>query len=219
MAKDIKMEDIVEKVDSTSETTTEETTEEIVEQDPLKTELERVQKTGKTEKEKAEYSLKKNADRVRELGGDPTSILGVKVETDDEDDKPLTRGEFKKMQLENASKTAIQQAEEITNETERELVKYHLQNTIRSTGIPSEDIKLARALVNSVKNTKVIEEVARKTEVKTHSNGTGVDAKIEKEIVYTPDEIEMMKPPFKMTSAQILAARENKKYEFKSLKL
>ncbi len=224
MAENIKMEDLVEKVDSTSETTeqvetkTEEKPEVKVEteQDPLKIELERVQKQSKyTEKEKAEFSLKKTAEKVKELGGDPSTILGIEKETpDDEDDTPLTIGMLKKLQQENAAKTALQQADEISNETERELVKYHLQNTIKSTGVPSEDLKLARALVNAVKNSQIIEETARKTPPKTHSNSSGVDAKQEKEIVFTPEELAMMKPPFNMTQNEILAARAGKSFKF-----
>lgn len=224
MAENIKLEDIVEKPESTSEeaqaeTKTEAETEVTVEaeQDPLKTELERVQKASKyTDLEKAEHSLKKNAERLKELGGDPNSILGIeKEESNEDDDKPFTIGDWKRMQKETAAKTALQQADEISNETERELVKFHLQNTIKSTGIPTEDLKLARALVNAVKNTQIIEEVQRKTEIKSHSNSSGVDAKQEKEIVYTDEEKNYMRPPFNMKSADILAAREGKKFSFK----
>ncbi len=220
MSKDIKQEDLIEKdVTSTSEKT-EEVKTETVEQDPLKTELERVQnKDPKKELEKASKSLHFNAQRVKELGGDPNSILGVKTEVEEEDDdKPVTRGDLKRFQAESASKSALQQADEITNESERELVKYHLQNTIKSTGNPTEDMKLARALVNAVKNTQIIEEVTRKTEVKTHSNSSGVDAKQEKEIVWTPEELEMMKAPFKLTPKEILESRAGKKFNFNSEK-
>lgn len=148
------------------------------EQDPLKTELERVQRTGKTELEKAQFSLKKNAERLKELGGDPTAILGIEKELPtDEDDKPVTLGMWKKLQQESASKSAVQLAEEISNETERELTKYHLQNSIKSTGNPTEDLRLARTLTNAARNGKVIEEMGRRTEPKSYSNGSGVDAK------------------------------------------
>ena len=218
------MEDIVGKPNLTSEEAQVETKVEVetetkvdTEQDPLKTELERVQNKSKySEKEKAEHSLKKNAERLKELGGDPTDILGIKVETPNEDDDtPLTIGTWRKMQQETTAKTALQSADEIQNETERELVKYHLQNTIKSTGIPSEDLKLARALVNAVKNTQIIEETTRKTPAKTHSNSSGVDGKQEKEVIYTPDELAFMKPPFNASPADIMAAREGKQLKFK----
>jgi hypothetical protein len=225
MSENIKLEDIVEKPESTSDTGEEskgeETTEtQTPEQDPLKIELDRVQnKPGRTEKEKAEYSLRKNAERVKELGGDPNAILGIEKETPkvDDDDTPVTIGMFKKLQQENASKTALQQADEIQNETERELTKFHLENTIKSTGIPSEDLKLARALVNSVKNTKIIEEVARKTPPKTHSNSSGVNANKEEEVVLTTEEKQLMAAG-NLTVKEVLDARAGKKFSFDSLK-
>src|ERR1035437_529481 len=165
---DLKMEDLVEKKEVTPaseekvETKVEETKVE-TEQDPLKTELERVQKSKYSDEEKAEFTFKKQAERLKALGKDPASILGIeKSDEEDGDDTPLTVGMLKKMQQETASKTALQQADEIQNETERELVKFHLQNTIKSTGTPTEDLKLARALVNSVKNSQIMEENNRK---------------------------------------------------------
>lgn len=221
------MEDIIEpEVDSTSETTTQveaEAETEVeptveAEQDPLKTELDRVQKKEvRTELEKAQFSLKKNAERVQALGGDYRELLGVDqivTEETTDDDTPLTVGMLKKFQQENASKTALQSAEEISNETERELVKYHLQNTIKSTGNPAEDLKLARGLVNSIKNSQIIEEVSRRPQAKTHSSASGVDANQEKEIVLTPDEQQMMKIAG-LSVKEILQARAGKQFDFK----
>ncbi len=222
MADNIKLEDIVEKDESTSEASeqaeTVETTE-TAEQGPLKTELERIQKTGRTEVEKAAFSLKKNAERAKELGIDPAKVLGFdqKVETteDNEDDKPITRGEWKRMQAENASKTALQSAEEIPNETERELVKYHLQNTIKSSGNPSEDLKIARSIVNSVKNSQITQEIARKIPPKQHSSASGVDPKQEQEIIFSPSELQLMGAPFNMTKQEIIDARKGKGFQFR----
>lgn len=214
----IKQEDLVEKKDdSTSETPEQKQEREtaeaaaLAEQDPLKIELEKVQKSGRTEKERAEFSLKKTAERVVELGGSPKDILGIKVEkpADSDDDKPLTVGMYKKIQQAGAVKSALQLADEISNETERELVKYHLDNSIKSTGIPSEDLKLARAIVNSVKNAQIAEEATRKTPAKTHSSGSGSDANqkiVEGEL--TPQELAFTKKPFNMTKEQILNARK-----------
>lgn len=207
MSTDIKKEDLIEKevVTPTSEETQEE-------QDPLKVELERVQRTGKTEAEKAAYSLKKNADRARELGVDPAEVLGlgtkVEISTNEDDDKPLTRGEFKRLQQDNTSKSALQLAEDISNESERELTKYHLQNSIKSTGNPSEDLKLARSIVNAAKNSKIIEENERKIAPRTHSNGSGGPAKdnvVQGEL--TPQEKVFLGKPFNLTKEQIIATR------------
>jgi hypothetical protein len=226
MSKNITMEDLIPKEEVTP--TSEETTEEIVveetteteptdeEQDLLKKELERVQKSGiRTEREKAEFSLSKNAERVKELGGDPASILGIeipvkKVDTEDlsEDDKPVTIGMLRKIQLENVGKTALQKAEEITNVTERELVKFHIENTIKSTGNPDEDLRIARAIVNAVKNTQIIEETTRKSQPKTHSNASGVDAKVTQvQGELTAAEKQFLGKPFNLTKEQIIASR------------
>lgn len=213
----LKQEDLIEKKDVTpaSEEKVEETevtTEvETTEQDPLKTELERVQKSGRTEKEKAEFSLKKNAERVKALGGDVASILDIdNIETDNEDDdKPLTIGMLKKMQQEGASKTAYQEADNIQNETERELVKYHLQNTIKSTGNSTEDLKLARTIVNAVKNAQIGEEIARKSTAKTHSNASSANAKDTGEVKgeLTEQEKLFLGKPFNLSRETILKAR------------
>ena len=181
----------------------------VPEQDPLKIELERVKASKYTEKEKAEFTLRKNADRVKALGGDPSSILGIEDnEPGEDDDQPLTVGMYKKIQQERATKTALELADEITNETEKELVKYHLDNTIKSTGIPSEDLKIARALVNAVKNSQIIEEVARKPIAKSHSNASSVDAKndeVKGEL--TQEEKLFLGKPFNMSRESILKAR------------
>lgn len=181
-------------------------------QDPLKEELDRVQRTGKTEAEKAAFSLRKNADRAKELGIDPAEVLGfstkASVSANEDDDKPVTRGDLKRFQQENASKSALQLANEIDNESERELTKYHLENSIKSTGNPSEDFKLARSIVNAAKNSKIIEENARKVEAKTHSNGSGVDARndiVQGEL--TAQEKKFLGKPFNMTKDQIIKAR------------
>lgn len=211
------MEDIVDV--PTSETQEVETVETVeTEQDPLKTELERVQKGGRTEKEKAEFSLRKTAERLAELGGDATAILGIKVEDtiEDEDDLPVTKGELRKLMVQGATKNALQLAEDIEDQTEKELVKYYLENRIAPSGNPQEDLRDARRIVNSLKNEQIIKEAARKTPPKTHSNSSGVDAKQEQEIVLTADELQLMKHPFKMTKEQVLAARKGENYTFKN---
>ncbi len=209
------MEDLEEKKDVTSAPEVKEETTEVVtpEQDPLKIELERVQKNGgRTEKDKAEFSLRKTAERVKELGGDPNSILGIKVEEpdpEDEDEKPLTVGMFKKIQQAGATKTALQLADEISDNTEKELVKYYLENRIQASGNPQEDLKDARRMVNAVKNEQIVQEITRKTPAKTHSNASGVDAKnTEVQGELTSQEKQFLGKPFNMTKEQIIKARK-----------
>ncbi len=178
------------------------------EQDPLKKELERIkqQKTGRSELEKAIFKRNQIDRRIRELKGDEDDIDDDFE--DNEDDRPVTLGMLKKMQAQSTVKTALSLAvEEIDNEVERELVIYHLENTIKSTGNPKQDLSLARTLVNSVKNSQIAEELARKGKAKTHVSSGGSGKHVVK-IVLTPEEQLFTRPPFNMTPEQIVATRK-----------
>ena len=171
------------------------------EQDPLKTELDKVQRKGRTKAEKLIYTKKRVEEQLKELGIEDEP-------EEDEDSKPMTVGDFKKLQATVATKTALQLADEVSNDTERELLKYHLENTIRSTGNPQEDLKLAQGLVNAVKNQQILEEQFRKPTAKSHPSGGGSPAKpASPEEEFTPEEQAYMKPPFNLTKKQVLATR------------
>lgn len=179
------------------------------EQDSLKVELERVQKTPKSEIEKATYSLTNTAKRIKELGGDPASILGMTTSVSDDDDAPVTVGMLKKLEHDRAAQSALQLAEAIPNETERELTKFHLENTIRSSGNPSEDLKIARSIVNAAKNQQITEELIRKPQAKTYSSSSGAPARApEPESDLTKEELSYMKAPFNLSREQVLASRK-----------
>ena len=228
---DIKKEELVEETstsevkeetteETTEETKVEETTEtETTEQDPLEVELEKVKKkSGKSEKEKATYSLQKNAERLIELGGDPSAILKIESKTEndeesiDEDDKPVTQGQLKKIIAAGATKTALQMADDIENPTEQELVKYYIENRIVPSGDPAQDFKDAQGSVNSLKNAQILEETNRKAEAKNHSNASSVDANsTEVQGELSPEESVFLGPPFNMTKDQILKTREKEK--------
>jgi hypothetical protein len=201
MADNIKIEDIT-KVAPTSDAAKE--TENVPEQNPLKAELEKVKNKegGKTELEKAIFKKNQIEARIKELKGDTEE----EVESDD-DDAPVTVGMLKKIQQETAAKTALQLTNDIADETERELTKYHLQNSIKSTGNPAEDLNLARAIVNAAKNKQILEEIARKPPAKTFSSSSGAPANINVEQELSPEEIQFTKPPFNMSKAEILKAR------------
>lgn len=185
-------------------------TNEAPSQDPVKAELEKEQRREFSPVEKAAHNLKMNAERLKELGGDPTVVLGIqptKVESAD-DDTPLTRGEFLKMQAEQAQKTALQLAEDIPDENERSLAKLYLQNTIRPSGNPQEDLRKARLMVNAVKNSQIVEEVQRKPGTQAYSTGSGVPAK-KPEGEFIPTEIEAkMMQSFGLTKEDILKSRQ-----------
>jgi len=201
--------------ETTEAVTTEETPVETTTEDPLKVELEKV-KSRKTPQEKAKDSLFFNAQKAKELGIDVAEVLGIKTveEPVDEDDKPVTRKELEELLLKSqqaqATKSAEQLAGEIENESERELTLYHIQNTIRSTGDAKEDLKLARALTNSVRNSQILEEQARKPEAKSHSSSTsGGTTTSEPTVVLTSEEQAYLNTGL-ITKEEILLARQGK---------
>lgn len=190
-------------------------------EEPLKTELEKV-KSKKSAAEKARDSLYFNALEAKKLGIDPTKderlkeIFGQsKVEQtseETEEEKPLTRKDLMEILSQTqVAKSAEQLANEIQSEVERELTLHHLQNTIRSTGDPQEDFRNARALANSARNQKIMEEVARKPEVKSHSSASsqGSQQQADPQIKFTPEEQAFLATG-KITKEEILMAREGK---------
>lgn len=178
-------------------------------QDPVSQELARGQSSGRTEKEKAAFQLKKNAERLKELGGDPAEILGTTPKQDEAgDDAPMTVAMYKSLQAEQASKTALQMADEITDVNERELTKHYLSTRIVPSGNPAEDLRFARLAVNSVKNGQIAEEAQRASTARSHGTGAGAPPKPPTgEFVPTAEEASMMRPPFNLTKEKILAAR------------
>lgn len=184
-----------EEVEEEVEETPEEST-----QDPLETELNKVKNKGRTKAEKLLYTKKRVEEQLRELG--------IEEDTEDDDDQPVTMADLKRFQAQNAQKTALDLASSVTNETERALIEYHLENTIRSTGNPQEDFQLAQGLVNAVKNKQIIDETIRKPQAKTHSSGSGAPAKVAKpQDELNAVEKQFLSAPFNLTKEQIIAAR------------
>lgn len=184
--------------------------EEAPPQDPVEAELEKEQrKEGKkSEAEKAAFSLKKTAERLKELGGDPAAILGVaQKEPSMEDDAPVTVGMLKKLEAERAQKTALQMADEIADEKERDLTKSYLATTIVPSGDAAKDLRMARAIVNTVKNGQIAEEAQRKTIATAHATRSGGPAnRPEDEFVPTANEANFMRS-FGLTKEQIIETR------------
>ena len=187
-------------------TATEEVEEPIVEEtveettDPLETELNKVKNKGRTKAEKLLYTKKRVEEQLKELG--------IEEDVEEDDDQPVTMADLKRFQAQNAQKTALDLASSVTNETERALIEYHLENTIRSTGNPQEDFQLAQGLVNAVKNKQIIDGIIRKPLAKTHSSGSGAPAKVARpEEELNQVEKKFLSAPFNMTKEQIIAAR------------
>lgn len=166
----------------------------------------------RTEAEKAAYSLKKTADRARELGLDVAEVLGVKpaadISLDEDDNKPVTMGDLKRLQAAQASQTALQMAEAIEDSQERELTKLYLKRVVPS-GNPSEDLRFARLAVNSEKNGQILQELDRSKKPPAHGSGTGTPARQDGNESFVPTEHErrLMGKPFNLSKEQVLAAR------------
>lgn len=198
---------MLEEIKAPSAPSVEELEKAKAEQDPLKGELEKV-KTKRTHKEKLIFTKNRIEEQLRELDKEAGVETGLQDDTDD--DAPLTKGDFKKLQFENATKMALDLANDIEADTERELVKYHINNTLKSTGNPKEDLKLAQAIVNSAKNAKIAELAQQRPGLKRgSSNGGG--APYQEEIPeLTPQELRFTKDPWNLTKEVILAKRKEK---------
>lgn len=176
-------------------------------QDPLEAELQREEKRGtKSEPEKAAYTLQKNAERLRELGLDPAEILGLK--TKEAPGTVMTVEMFEAMKKEDSQKTALQMADEIQDDHERNLTKKYLLERIVPSGDPNEDLRFARNAVNSVKNQQLLEEQGRKGVAGTHVSAPGAPAKrTPKEQELSAVELRFTRPPFNLTKEEIIAKR------------
>lgn len=169
--------------DTREETANASETEQTAE-NPLKAELEKV--NGKRSKlEQLLYTKKRVEKQLAEITGTREDST---TQGDDDDNRPLTVAEFKKLQAHESTKTALDLADEIDDEYERELVKHYVSTGIR-TGNARQDLEIARAFVNSKKNAMVAEEAYRSKTAKPYSKGNSAPAKTEEApIELTADE-------------------------------
>lgn len=171
------------------------------------------QEPKRTEAEKAAFSLKKNAERVKELGLDPTEILGIKpaavmVDANDEDSKPVTVGMLRELQKADARKSAIEMADEIADEATRNAVKEALGTRVAPSGNAEDDFRFALGAVSATKNKQVIEELSRYVAPKRTAAGGSQPANFEEEFTPTAQESEFMKAPYNLSKDDIIAARK-----------
>lgn len=169
------------------------------------------QKVERTEQEKAEFTLKKVAERVAELGGDPATVLGIKsqlrVDPSLPDEQPLTIKDLREIQKKDAQDSALQMADSIQDETERSSVKEILKTRIVPSGNPTADFALAQAAVNATKNARIAEEMARKSFPRRTAAGGSAPAPVADEFVPTEQEKIFMQKPYNLTKEQVLAKR------------
>jgi hypothetical protein len=180
--------------------------------DPIQEELSRVRPV-RTEAEKATFTFKKQMEQLRKLGIDPSSLVETPkspiYENDDDDNQPITRGEWKKLQQQTSQKTAIELAREIESESERELAIHYLESRIVPSGNPQEDLRLALAAVNSVKNSQIATMATNRGTPTRYASGSGMPAKPEKAPISDLTEIERtLKAQGLVTDDDIRSARE-----------
>lgn len=175
-------------------------------QNPVKAELERVQKkSGRTKEEKLLFTYRKVKEQIKDLG---LPVDDEETPVSDDDSAPVTVGMLKKLEQERGVKTAIQLADSISDLDDRELAKFHIQNTIRPSGNAEEDLRNALALVHSVKNTQIAQEVLRINTPKSFSNASGAPAKTEIQFQPTAEELVYMSAPFNLKKEDIIRARQ-----------
>lgn len=166
----------------------------------------------RTESETATYNLKRQAEKAKELGLDPAEILGVKthIETDsgDEDSKPVTVGMLRDIQKKDATKTALQMADDIGDEDTKATVKKYLSDNIKPSGNAESDFKIALAAASASKNKLVIEEMNRFSPPKRTASGGSVGAKVEEEFTPTAEEARFMAPPYNLPKEKIIETRK-----------
>ena len=169
---------------------------------PIKKELQN--KKQFTKRERLNFEKRKIEEQLSDLDKED----GVKRPIDADDNTPLTVGMLKQREKELAQKTALELAEAIEDADERELSKKYLLERIIPSGNPHEDLRFARSAVNSLKNAQIAEEEERKRNPQKFPNNPGGPGKRQDTFTPTAEEITFMQPPYNLTQADILKARQ-----------
>jgi len=169
------------------------------EKSPVEAELEKVETRKRSKLEKLEFTKKRIEDQIAQERKEQG------IESNDLD-KPLTLADLQAFENEKAITSALSLADDIENEHERKLTRFHLENTIKPSGDPQTDFRNARLLVESVKNKQLLEEVGRASKPKGHSSAPSAPMKQKANDELTKEETDLMKG-FGLTKEQVIAAR------------
>lgn len=177
-----------------------------LESSPVHTELNKIKAKGKgkTELEKLEYTERKLQERKKEL----LAEQGINTDVSGDDSTPITKADLLKWEKEKSQKTALEMAEDVEDDAERELLKHHLTSTIRPSGNPKDDFKHAQSLVNTVKNSQLLELASKKGPVRTAASPAGAPPRYEPVFEPTAEERIFMRHPYNMSKEDILKARK-----------
>lgn len=135
--------------------------------------------------------------------------LGVDDEDDDDEDeqdpdKPVTAREL-------SQRTVQELLAGVTDADERVSIQTALDTKINPSLIvsnPREAFSTARAIANTAKNSKIIEEHNRKSGFTSRAHGAGSPPKAPAENEpLTTEERAYLRPPFSLSEADIIAAR------------
>lgn len=125
------------------------------------------------------------------------------------EDAPVTVGMLRKRDARAAGKTAEQMImANITDPEQQATALKHLKDTVKLTGNAEADYRNVLTLTFAAKNTQVIEEVQRRQPARTTVSGAGNPPRVTpQEPEFTKEEQDMMRAPFNLSKAQVLAAR------------
>lgn len=128
----------------------------------------------------------------------------------EDEDQPLTIGMYKKMQQSNSQKTALELADSIENEDEREVVKHYLTDRIVPSGNPQEDVRTALAIVHSIRNAEIAEEAARRGGAKSFASFSGSPGKPPEGVFEPTDEERYFMEYFPVKKEDVIRIRNSK---------
>lgn len=148
-----------------------------------------------TKRERLEFAKNKIEQQIEEL------------DAEEDDNRAVTVGDLKRMKREEAKVTALEMAEAIEDELERQEVMDLLENRIVPSGNPEKDIELARTAVNAERTKRALEEQARKGTPAEHAARPGAPGKTEAAFVPTEQELVFMRPPYNLSQEDIIKAR------------
>lgn len=164
-------------------------------QDPSQSDAQKAPEKKFTKRERLEFTKAKIEQQLEEL------------ENEEDDTRPLTLGDFKKMQQEKVKETALELATAIEDQAERDEVTSILESRIVPSGDANADLKLARDMVNARKNAQLAEDMARGQRPNAHVSRPGAPGYTPDAFVPTAEEVTFMNAPYNLTKEQIIEAR------------
>lgn len=149
-----------------------------------------------TRRERLEFTLNKIQSQLEEL------------DKEEDDTRPVTVGDLKRMNLDQSKKTALEMAASIEDDLERTEVMEVLETRIQPSGDPDKDLSFARAAVNAVRTERALEEQARRVSPTSHASRPAAPGPTEERFEPTPTEAIFM-ARYNLTKEDIIKARKS----------